>query len=61
MLAPLGPLKDVHETTPKDAQGRRHTFLAKFDKGSVDVTMVLDEDGKITGFRFLPATADAGK
>lgn len=61
MLAPLGALKNVIENTPKDAPGRRHTFLAKFDKGSMDVAMVLDEDGKITGFRFLPAGGDAGK
>jgi hypothetical protein len=60
LLAPLGALKNVKETTPKDSPPRRHTFTAKFDKGALDVTMVLDSDGKITGFRFVPAPAGGG-
>jgi hypothetical protein len=57
LLAPLGKIKSIRETTPKDAPARRHTFVAHFEHGDVNVIMVLDEDGKVSGFRFTPPSS----
>lgn len=49
-LNALGKFERVHETTPKDASGGRHTFDAVFDKAAWREEMTLDEDGKIAAF-----------
>ncbi|MBV8602178.1 MAG: hypothetical protein JO359_11495 [Candidatus Eremiobacteraeota bacterium] len=53
-LVPLGKLKNVKETTPKDAAPRHYTFDVQFEKATWKGFMILDEDGKITGFRLKP-------
>ncbi|MBV8355595.1 MAG: hypothetical protein JO101_09760 [Candidatus Eremiobacteraeota bacterium] len=53
-LAPLGKVKSVVETTPKDAEPRHHTFVVHFEKADWTARMVLDEDGKIAGFDLRP-------
>ncbi len=55
-LAPLGKLKNVKETTPKDAADRVHSFDVTFDKGAIREEMKLDPDSKIVHFRYEPAT-----
>lgn len=50
-IAPLGSVKRVQETTPKDAPPERHTFVVHFEKGDRNAIIVLDQDGKISGFR----------
>lgn len=50
LLAPMGKLKSVEETTPKDAPARDHTYVAHFEKGDWQVSMPLDIDGKAEGF-----------
>lgn len=50
LLAPMGTLKSVDETTPKDAAPRDHEYLAHFEKGDWQVKMPVDIDGKAEGF-----------
>jgi hypothetical protein len=50
LLEPMGALKSVEETTPKDAPARRHTYVAHFEKGDWEVSMPVDIDGKAEGF-----------
>ena len=49
LLAPMGALKSVHETT-NDPGTRRHTYVAHFEKGDWVVVMPMDIDGKAEGF-----------
>lgn len=49
LLAPMGKLKSVDETTPKDA-GSRHTYVVHFEKGDWEAIVPLDIDGKAEGF-----------
>jgi hypothetical protein len=49
LLAPMGKLKSVTETTPKGS-GSRHTYIAHFEKGDWEVIMPLDSNGKAEGF-----------
>jgi hypothetical protein len=49
LLSPMGKLKSVDETTPKDA-GSRHTYIAHFERGDWEVIMPLDSNGKAEGF-----------
>lgn len=49
LLAPMGKIKSVEETTPKDA-GSRRTYVVHFEKGDWGVRMPLDIDGKAEGF-----------
>lgn len=49
-LNALGKFEKIHETTPKDASGGRHTFDVVFDKATWHEEMTLDEDGKIASF-----------
>ncbi|GAC1405128.1 MAG: hypothetical protein NVSMB64_09460 [Candidatus Velthaea sp.] len=56
-LAPLGKIKKVKETTPKDAADRVHEFDVRFDKGAVHEMMKLDPQNKIVSFRYEPAAA----
>ncbi len=51
-LAPLGKLKSVKETTPKDAPDRVHEFDVAFDKGAVHEKMKVDPDNKIVHFTY---------
>jgi hypothetical protein len=51
-LAPLGKLKSVKETTPKDASDRTHEFDVVFEKGTVHEAMKLDPDDKMVHFRY---------
>ena len=53
-IAPLGKVKSVKETTPKDAAPRHHTFVVHFEKADWNAFMALDEDGKITSFYLRP-------
>ena len=53
-VAPLGKVKGVNETTPKDAAPRHHTFVVHFEKADWNAYMALDEDGKITSFYLRP-------
>jgi hypothetical protein len=46
-IAPLGKVKRVDETTPKDGPAKRHTFVVHFDKADWNAVMVLDSEGKI--------------
>ncbi|MGA3037912.1 MAG: hypothetical protein ABSE64_10585 [Vulcanimicrobiaceae bacterium] len=50
LLAPMGALKNVEETTPKDAAPRDHEYLAHFEKGNWQVKMPVDIDGKAESF-----------
>jgi len=50
LLAPMGALRSVDETTPKDAPPREHKYIAHFEKGDWEVSMPLDIDGKAEGF-----------
>jgi hypothetical protein len=50
LLAPMGKLKTVDETTPKDAPPRDHEYVARFEKGDWQVKMPVDIDGKAEGF-----------
>lgn len=50
LLAPMGKLKTVDETTPKDAPPRDHEYVAHFEKGDWQVKMPADIDGKAEGF-----------
>jgi hypothetical protein len=50
LLAPMGALRTVDETTPKDAAPRDHEYLAHFEKGDWQVKMPVDIDGKAEGF-----------
>lgn len=54
-IAPLGKVKRVDETTPKDSPAKRHTFVVHFEKGDWNAVMILDSDGKVTGFHLTPA------
>ena len=56
LLAPMGALKSVDETTPKDAAPREHEYLAHFDKGNWHVKMPVDIDGKAESFYMWRAT-----
>ncbi|MBV8074008.1 MAG: hypothetical protein JO140_01175 [Candidatus Eremiobacteraeota bacterium] len=58
-LAPLGKLKNVRETTPKDASARHFTFDVAFEKATWKGFMILDEDGKITSFYLRPPSGNA--
>ena len=49
LLAPMGKLKSVDETTAKDS-GSRHTYVVHFEKGDWEAVMPLDIDGKAEGF-----------
>ena len=53
-LAPLGKLKNIRETTPKEASPRHYTFDVQFEKATWIARMALDEDGKITAFYLRP-------
>ena len=53
-LAPLGKIKSVEETTPKDASPRHHTFTVHFEKADWRSHLVLDEDGKVAAFDLRP-------
>lgn len=50
LLSPMGALKSVVETTPKDAAPREHDYVAHFEKGDWQVKMPVDIDGKAEGF-----------
>jgi hypothetical protein len=50
LLSPMGKLKSVDETTPKDAPPRVHEYVAHFEKGDWQVKMPIDIDGKAEGF-----------
>ncbi len=50
LLAPMGALRTVDETTPKDAAPRNHEYIAHFEKGDWQVKMPVDIDGKAEGF-----------
>ncbi|GAC1419313.1 MAG: hypothetical protein NVSMB5_11140 [Candidatus Velthaea sp.] len=56
-LAPLGKIKKVKETTPKDAAERVHEFDVSFDKGAVHEMMKLDPQDKIVTFRYETSPA----
>ncbi|MBV8425581.1 MAG: hypothetical protein JO349_10320 [Candidatus Eremiobacteraeota bacterium] len=49
LLAPMGKIKNVEETTGKNA-GALHTYVVHFEKGDWSVEMPLDIDGKAKGF-----------
>ncbi|MGH7714664.1 MAG: hypothetical protein ACREML_01590, partial [Vulcanimicrobiaceae bacterium] len=50
LLSPMGKLKSVEETTPKDAPPRDHEYIARFERGDWQVKMPIDIDGKAEGF-----------
>jgi hypothetical protein len=52
VLGPLGKLKSVKETTPKDAPPRVHEFDLAFQNGNVHETMKLDPQDKIVRFNY---------
>jgi hypothetical protein len=56
-IAPFGKVKRVEETTPKDSPPRRHTFIVHFEKGDWNAIMILDSEGKVTGFHLTPVAA----
>ena len=56
-IVPLGKVKRVDETTPKDSPPRRHTFNVHFEKADWNAVMILDSEGKVTGFHLTPAAA----
>jgi hypothetical protein len=51
-LAPLGALRRVKETTPKDAPPRVHEFDVSFAKGTVHERMQLDPENKVVHFHY---------
>jgi len=51
-LAPLGALRRVRETTPKDAPPRVHEFDVSFAKGTVHERMQLDPENKVVHFHY---------
>ena len=53
-LAPLGKIKRVHETTPKDSQPRVHEFDVSFEKGKVHERMQVDPQNKVVHFHYDP-------
>ena len=58
LLAPMGKLKSVEETTPKDASPRVHEYIAHFEKGDWQVRMPIDIDGKAEGFYMRRASGN---
>lgn len=55
-IAPLGKIKHVQETSPKEeADKGHHTFVIHFDKGDREARMGLDSEGRIDVFRIAPA------
>ena len=58
-FSPLGKLKNVHETTPKDGEERVHEFRLTFDKGVALERFKVDPEDKIV--RFAYEKAPAGK
>lgn len=51
-FAPLGKLRSVRETTPKDAPPRVHDFDVRFDKGRVHERMQVDPQDKVVHFHY---------
>src|SRR5579883_619630 len=49
LLAPMGKLKSIDETTPKQSASR-HVYVVHFEHGDWEATMPLDNHGKATGF-----------
>lgn len=52
LLAPLGKLRTVKETTAKGAPPRVHDFDLAFQNGNVHETMKLDPEDKIVRFNY---------
>lgn len=52
LLAPLGRLERVRETTPKDDPERVHEFNLTFQHGSVHEKMKFDPQDKIVRFQY---------
>ncbi len=57
VLAPLGKLKSVKETTPSGDGDRVHEFDVAFDKGVVHEKIKVDPDFKIVRFAYEKAPA----
>ncbi len=55
VLSPLGKIKSVKETTPKDAPDRTHEFDVAFEKGAIHERMKVDPESKIVTFRYEKA------
>jgi hypothetical protein len=52
ILAPLGKIKSVKETTPQDAADRTHEFDIAFEKGAIHEKFKVDPDAKIVTFAY---------
>jgi hypothetical protein len=52
VLAPLGKIKRVQETTPSGSPDRVHEFDVTFDKGAIHEKMKVDPDFKIVHFTY---------